>query len=67
MKFESGDRLMISLKVFDKEYFLLGKATRIMHADHIWEVGLGFDSVAISVERKLFEYIRQQEIMGREE
>ncbi len=64
--FESGDRMMISFKLSDKEYFLSGRATRIMHADDTWEVGLGFDSVAISVERKLFEYIRQQEMMGRE-
>lgn len=65
LTFESGDRLMISFEL-DKEYFLLGRATRITHEDDIWEVGLSFDSVAISVEKKLFEYIRQQEIMGRE-
>ena len=66
LTFESGDRLMIRFQLFGKEYFLQGRATRIVHADGIWEVGLGFDSIAISVEKKLFEYIRQQEIMGRE-
>lgn len=66
LMFESGDKLMICFRLFGKEYFLLGKATRIVHADGMWEVGLGFDAVAISVEKKLFEYIRQQEIMGRE-
>lgn len=65
--FESGDKLMMRFHLYGKEYFQAGSATRIVHDDDGWEVGMGFDSVAEKVEKKIFEYIRQQEIMGREE
>lgn len=66
LHFESGDDLMMRFGLFDKEYFQLGKATRIVQSETDWEVGMAFDSVPITIEKKLFEYIRQQEIMGRD-
>lgn len=66
-EFTSGDKLAIKFSLYDHEYYLVGSATRIMHTDDAWEVGMSFDSVALSVEKKLFEYIRQQELMGRED
>lgn len=67
VSFRSGDKVLIGFDFSGKEFFLTGTASRIERTDHSWEVGLRFDSVAISIEKKLFEYIRQCEIMGREE
>jgi c-di-GMP-binding flagellar brake protein YcgR len=64
--FEPGDRLMVCFELLGEKCFLTGRVSKIMHEDKMWKVGMGFDSIAISVERKLFRYIRQQEIMGRE-
>jgi c-di-GMP-binding flagellar brake protein YcgR len=66
LRFEFGDRLMVRFELFEEEYFLTGRVTKIMHEASAWKVGLCFDSVAISIERKLFRYIRQQEMMGRD-
>lgn len=67
LTFDSGDRLMLSFELFGKKYYMSGSATRIVHEQKAWAVGVSFDSVAISVEKKLFEYIRQQEMLGRED
>jgi Predicted glycosyltransferase len=66
VSFETGDRLFVRFSLADREHFQLGRASRILHPDDMWEVGVGFDSLATSVEKRLFEYIRQQEIMARE-
>jgi c-di-GMP-binding flagellar brake protein YcgR len=65
--FESDDRILVSLTLSEREYLQLGTATRILHSNQFWEVGVAFDSLSSSMEKKLFEYIRQQEIIGREE
>lgn len=66
MIFSSGDKLMIYFDLFDSEYYLIGGATRVVHDDQMWEVGMEFASVPSSLEKRLFEYIRQQEFKGRE-
>ena len=67
MRFESGERVFVRFELAGREHFQFGRTSRITHAARVWEVGVVFDSVPQSVERKLFEYIRQQEIMGRDQ
>ncbi|MDR1916544.1 MAG: flagellar brake protein [Synergistaceae bacterium] len=65
--FESDDRILVHFTLAEREYLQLGMATRIIHSNKLWEVGVVFDAVSSSMEKKLFEYIRQQEIIWREE
>lgn len=65
--FESKDRILLRFKLGNAFYFLSGRASRVARTDKAWEVGVGFDSVPVSVEKKLFEFVRQQEIMGRDQ
>jgi c-di-GMP-binding flagellar brake protein YcgR len=67
LSFESDDRILVYFTLFEKEYLLQGRATRIVHTKDAWDVGVGFDSLSPSMEKRLFEYIRQQEIMWRDE
>lgn len=67
LTYESGDRIMVRFELASREQFQVGRASRIVHEKGSWEIGVGFDGLATSVERKLFEYIRQQEIMLREQ
>jgi c-di-GMP-binding flagellar brake protein YcgR len=61
--FESGDRVCVRFDLASREQLHMGRTTRIIHKDEKWEVGVGFDCLPVSAEKKLFEYIRQQEIM----
>jgi c-di-GMP-binding flagellar brake protein YcgR len=65
--FESDDRILVHFVLAENEYMLLGRTTRIVQTGDSWEVGVGFDSLSSRMEKKLFEFIRQQEIMWREE
>lgn len=65
-EFETSDRVLIRFNLAGKEHFQIGRASRIIRLKNAWEVGVEFDSLATSVEKKLFEFIRQQEIMGRD-
>lgn len=67
LAFESGESLLVRFNLAGHEYFQIGRTSRIVHNPRTWEVGVVFDSVPVSVEKKLFEYIRQQEIMGRDQ
>lgn len=67
MGFKTGDKLMIYIDVFDKEYYLIGGATRVAHKQQGLEVGVEFAAVPPSLEKRFFEYIRQQEIKGRQD
>jgi c-di-GMP-binding flagellar brake protein YcgR len=67
LTFESDDRILVFFTLSEKQYMLSGRATRIVVNDGNWEVGVGFDALSSSMEKKLFEFIRQQEIMWREE
>ncbi|MDR1472277.1 MAG: flagellar brake protein [Synergistaceae bacterium] len=65
--FESGDRVLMRFILAEREYLHPGTASRIVHSDRCWEVGVVFDSLSSTMEKKLFEYIRQQEMIWREE
>jgi c-di-GMP-binding flagellar brake protein YcgR len=65
--FESDDRVLVFFTLSDKQYMLQGRTTRIVHTREAWEVGVGFDALSSTMEKKLFEYIRQQEILWRDE
>jgi len=67
LTFESDDRILVFFTLSEKQYMLPGRATRVVLTKDVWEVGIGFDSLSSSMERKLFEFIRQQEIMWRDE
>jgi c-di-GMP-binding flagellar brake protein YcgR len=67
LTFESDERVLAYFTLSDKPYILQGKTTRIVRAKGEWEVGVGFDSLSSIMEKKLFEYIRQQEILWRDE
>jgi c-di-GMP-binding flagellar brake protein YcgR len=64
--FELGDMMFVRFELASAEQMLTGRITRIVRRGDILEVGVGFDSLPVSTEKKLFEYIRQQEIMFRE-
>jgi c-di-GMP-binding flagellar brake protein YcgR len=65
--FETDDRILLYFTLSDARLILTGKATRITREGVFWEVGVGFDSLPAKIERKLFEFIRQQEILWRDE
>jgi hypothetical protein len=67
LTFESDDRILVFFTLSEKQYMLPGRTTRIVLAGGVWEVGVGFDSMSSSMEKRLFEYIRQQEIIWRDE
>lgn len=66
LTFEPASKIMIRYDLFEKEYFVMGTTTRIQHTDGVWEVGLSFDTVGSSAEKKLFEFIREQEILSKD-
>lgn len=63
---ECGDKFLVRFTLAGKEYFLLGRASRVCTQKNTLEVGVELDCLAFSVEKKLFEFIRQQELFGRE-
>ncbi|MDR1482647.1 MAG: PilZ domain-containing protein [Synergistaceae bacterium] len=63
--FELGEKVFVSFPLAGRQNFQLGRASRIVHAQDAWEIGVEFDSLPSSVEKKLFEFIRQQEMTGR--
>jgi c-di-GMP-binding flagellar brake protein YcgR len=65
--FEMEDRILVYFTLSDAQVMLVGKATRVVTKDGLWEVGVGFDSLPAKIEKKLFEFIRQQEILWRDE
>jgi c-di-GMP-binding flagellar brake protein YcgR len=65
--FETDDRILVYLVLDADQLMLTGKATRVVREDGFWEVGVGFDSMPAKIEKKLFEFIRQQEILWRDE
>jgi c-di-GMP-binding flagellar brake protein YcgR len=64
--FELGDRIFVQFELASAEHMQIGKVTRVVRREGVWEIGVGFDSLPASTEKKLFEYIRQQEIILRE-
>ena len=65
--FEMEDRILVFFTLSEKQYLMAGRVTRVVQSFDAWEVGVGFDSVSSIMEKKLFEYIRQQEIIWRDE
>jgi c-di-GMP-binding flagellar brake protein YcgR len=63
--FESGEKVFINFPLAGRQNFQLGRASRIVHTGGAWEIGVEFESLPSSVEKKLFEFIRQQEMTGR--
>jgi c-di-GMP-binding flagellar brake protein YcgR len=66
INFELGDRMLVRFDLASVEQLQVGRVTRIVNKKDILEIGVGFDALPASTEKKLFEYIRQQEIMFRE-
>ena len=62
---QQGDRFLLDFMLAGKKYYIEGRASRIRVEENSWDVGVEFDMLPRSVERALFEYIRQQEMMGR--
>jgi c-di-GMP-binding flagellar brake protein YcgR len=67
VRFEHGDKLLVFFELSGRQYMLMGSAMRIEYAENFWEVGVSFDSLPSIMEKKLFEYIRQQELIWHEE
>jgi c-di-GMP-binding flagellar brake protein YcgR len=67
LSFELGDRIFVRFYLASAEHLQIGRVTRVVHREGKWEIGVSFDSLPSSTEKKLFEYIRQQEIMYREQ
>ena len=65
--FETNDGILVFFTLFGEQYMLPGKGTRIVQTAKMWEVGVGFDSLSPNTEKKLFEFIRQQEILSKDE
>jgi c-di-GMP-binding flagellar brake protein YcgR len=64
--FELGDSMLVRFDLASAEQMQTGRITRIVRRGDNLEIGVGFDALPASVEKKLFEYIRQQEVMFRE-
>jgi c-di-GMP-binding flagellar brake protein YcgR len=67
LRFERGDKILVFFELSGKQYMLSGSAMRIEYSGNFWEVGVSFDSLSSSIEKKLFEYIRMQELMWHED
>jgi c-di-GMP-binding flagellar brake protein YcgR len=65
--FEKDARMLLYFTLGDAQSILAGKVTRVEREGGFWIVGVGFDSLPAKVEKKLFEFIRQQEILWRDE
>jgi c-di-GMP-binding flagellar brake protein YcgR len=66
INFELGDRMFVRFDLASAEQLQVGRITRVVREKDVFEIGVGFDALPASTEKKLFEYIRQQEIMSRE-
>ncbi|MDR1020895.1 MAG: PilZ domain-containing protein [Synergistaceae bacterium] len=64
--FELGDSMLVRFELASAEQMQTGRITRVTRKGDILEVGVGFDALPASVEKKLFEYIRQQEILSKD-
>ena len=64
-EFQQGDRFLLDFILAGKRYYIEGMASRIRVDENSWDVGVEFNMLPRSLERALFEYIRQQEMMGR--
>jgi c-di-GMP-binding flagellar brake protein YcgR len=68
LSFGTDDRILVRFSFADiPQVMLVGRATRVVMEGGLWEVGVGFDSLPAKIERKLFEFIRQQEMLWRDE
>jgi c-di-GMP-binding flagellar brake protein YcgR len=68
LSFEMDDRILVHFAFSDvSQVMLLGKVTRVVMEGGFWEIGVGFDSLPAKIEKKLFEFIRQQEMLWRDE
>ena len=67
LTFETNDEILVFFTLSGEHYMLPGKGTRIVQTADMWEVGVGFDSLPSCMEKKLFEFIRQQELFLRDE
>ncbi|MDR1132628.1 MAG: flagellar brake protein [Synergistaceae bacterium] len=67
LMFETDDRILLYFTLDYTNLMLTGRATRVAREGGFWEVGVGFDFLPAKIERKLFEFIRQQEILWRDE
>ena len=67
LEFNSGDEIMLKFTLAGDAYFQTGRASRIVNDKKMWEIGVGFESLPASLEKKLFDYIRQQELQEREQ
>ena len=67
LTFESNDRILMLFSLSENQYMLTGRGTRIVQTPDMWEVGVGFDSLPSNMEKKLFEFIRQQEMLSKDE
>lgn len=62
---QQGDRFLLDFTLGGRRYYLEGRASRVKMDESSWDIGVEFSMLPRSVERALFEYIRQQEMMGR--
>lgn len=67
LRFENGDKIFTRFSLSGITYYQMSRTSRVTHENRVWEVGIIFDQLPANVERKLFEYIRQQEIIGRDQ
>jgi c-di-GMP-binding flagellar brake protein YcgR len=68
MFFKMDERILVHFTFADAPLVMLvGRVTRAAAEKGFWEVGIGFDSLPAKIEKKLFEFIRQQEILWRDE
>lgn len=65
VNFDDGDKVLVRFMLTGKEYFLIGRVSRIIPKKKSREVGVELDSLPVVVEKRLFEFVRQQEIQGR--
>lgn len=64
--FPESARFLVELVLQEKRYLLVGKIVKKIPKNEVWEVGVVFEGVPVFAEKPLGNYIRQQELAGRQ-
>lgn len=65
-RFMEQDRFLVRLAVQEKDLFLTGKVVKKFVKNDLYEMGIAFDAVPAFTEKILGNFIRQQELAGRQ-
>ena len=64
--FPERARVLVVLVLQEKRYLLVGKVVKKIPKSEFWELGVAFEGMPVFAEKPLGNYIRQQELAGRQ-